>query len=99
MGRPTILTEALREQIEQALAVQTAEDSAGLNRHGEEKVGLHDLRHSLVGLALDAGLTLAEVAALARHANAKVTAQVYALLSESGQTVIAAKLLGAGIAL
>jgi integrase len=78
-------------------ALHTAGDAAGLNREGEEKVGLHDLRHSLVGLALDAGLSLAEVAVLTRHANAKVTAQVYAGLSESGRTGIADKLLTAGV--
>jgi hypothetical protein len=38
-----------------------------------EAVGLHDLRHSYVSLALDSGPTLAEAAVLARHANAGVT--------------------------
>ena len=91
-GKPQSRRNALR-------ALHTAGDKAGLNRPGEEKVGLHDLRHSLVGLALDAGLTLAEVAVLARHANARVTGQVYAGLSESGRAGIAVKLLGAGIGL
>jgi integrase len=89
-GKPQSRRNALR-------ALHAAGDAAGLNPPGEEKVGLHDLRHSLVGLALDAGLSLAEVAVLARHANAKVTGQVYAGLSESGRAGIADKLLDAGI--
>jgi hypothetical protein len=39
----------------------------------------------------DGRLTLAEAAVLARHANAKVTAQVYAGLSESGREGIACR--------
>jgi hypothetical protein len=35
-----------------------------------------DLRHSFVALALDGGTTLAEAAALARHANAGVTGAI-----------------------
>ena len=89
-GRPQSRRNALR-------AVQTAGDAAGLNPEGGEKVGLHDLRHSLVALALDAGLSLAEVAVLTRHANAHVTAQVYAGHSDSGRKGIAAKLAAAGV--
>jgi integrase len=63
---------------------------------GREPVGLHDLRHSFVALALDAGASLAEVAALARHANAKVTAAVYAGLADGGREKAAAKLVEAG---
>jgi integrase len=59
-------------------------------------VGLHDLRHSYVALALAAGASLAEAAALARHANARVTAQVYAGITEHGRETAAAKLVGAG---
>ena len=77
-------------------AVQAAADAAGLNGDGREPVGLHDLRHSFVALALDAGASLAEAAALARHANARVTAQVYAGLTESGREKAAAKLIEAG---
>jgi integrase len=66
------------------------------NNDGRERVGLHDLRHSFVALALDAGLSLAEAAALARHANARVTAQVYAGLVEHGREQAAAKLVEAG---
>jgi integrase len=52
-------------------ALHAAGTSAGLNPEGAEPVGLHDLRHSFVALALDGGLTLAEAAVLARHTNAK----------------------------
>jgi integrase len=90
-GKPQSRRNALR-------AVQAAADAAGLNGDGREPVGLHDLRHSFVALALalDAGASLAEAAALARHANARVTAQVYAGLTESGREKAAAKLIAAG---
>jgi integrase len=88
-GRPQSRRNALR-------AVHAAGDAAGLNGDGRQPVGLHDLRHSFVALALDAGATLAEVAALARHANARVTAQVYAGLVDDGREKAAAKLLEAG---
>jgi integrase len=64
-----------------------------------ESVGLDDLRHSFVALALDSGATLAEAAVLARHANAKVTGQVYAGLSEKAKAQIPAKLVNAGFGL
>jgi integrase len=48
------------------------------NRPGLGHVTAHDLRHSLVANALDAGLTLAEASRLARHASPSVTATVYA---------------------
>lgn len=41
------------------------------------------LGHSYVALALSAGASLAEAAALARHANARVTAEVYAGISRA----------------
>jgi hypothetical protein len=47
-------------------------------------------------MALDAGVTLAEAVLLARHANAKVTAQVYAGLSEKAKAEVAAKLVKKG---
>jgi len=51
----------------------------------------HSYRHRpQVAMALDAGVTLAEAALLARHANAKVTAQVYAGLSEKAKAEVAA---------
>jgi hypothetical protein len=37
-----------------------------------------------VAIALAAGVSMPEAAALARHANARVTAQVYAGLSDEG---------------
>jgi integrase len=67
-----------------------------LNGDGRQPVGLHDLRHSYVALALDAGASLAEVSALARHANAKVTAAVYAGLADGGREKAAAKLVESG---
>jgi integrase len=85
-GRPQSRRSALR-------AVHAAGDAAGLNGEGREPVGLHDLRHSYVVLA--AGATLAETAALARHANARVTAQVYAGLADDGRETAAAKLVAA----
>ena len=88
-GKPQSRRNALR-------AVHAAGDAAGLNGDGREPVGLHDLRHSFVALALAAGLSLAEAAALARHANAGVTAQVYAGLADDGCEAAAAKLVAAG---
>lgn len=88
-GKPQSRRNALR-------AVHAAGDAAGLNGDGHEPVGLHDLRHSYVALALDAGASLAETAALARHANAKVTAAVYAGLADDGRERAAAKLVEAG---
>jgi integrase len=88
-GKPQSRRNALR-------AVYTAGDAAGLNGDGREPVGLHDLRHSFVALALDAGASLAEAASLARHANAKVTATVYAGLTDDGREKAAAKLVEAG---
>jgi integrase len=88
-GKPQSRRNALR-------AVQAAGDAAGLNSAGREPIGLHDLRHSFVALALEAGASLAEAAELARHANARVTAQVYAGLTESGREKAAAKLVEAG---
>jgi integrase len=45
---------------------------------GREPVGAPDLRHSLAHNAFDLKLTLPEVSRLLRHANARVTARVYA---------------------
>jgi integrase len=88
-GKPQSRRNALR-------AVHAAGDAAGLNPKGRERVGLHDLRHSYCALALDAGASLAEVAALARHANAAVTGTVYAGLADDGRAKAAGKLLAAG---
>ena len=70
-GKPQSRRNALR-------ALHGAGDKAGLNGEGLEPVGLHDLRHSLVAIAFEHGLTAPEVAVLARHANANVTLAVYA---------------------
>src|SRR3954454_10516141 len=58
-------------------AVHAAGDAVGLHRHGRERVGVHDLRHSCIAIALASGMTLPEAAALARHASPGVTATVY----------------------
>lgn len=88
-GKPQSRRNALR-------AVHAAGDDVGLNGKGQEPVGLHDLRHSFVALALDSGTTLAEAAVLARHANAGVTGKIYAGVSEKAKAQIAAKLVNAG---
>lgn len=76
-------------------AVHAAAEAAGLNID-RDLVGLHDLRHTLVGLAFEHGLTLPEASVLARHANPRVTAQVYAGLSEKAREGIAEKLTASG---
>lgn len=73
-------------------AVHAAGDGAGLNGEGRERVGVHDLRHSFVAVALAAGLTLPEAAALARHANPRVTATVYAGLTDTARAGLGARL-------
>jgi integrase len=88
-GKPQSRRNALR-------AVHAAGDAAGLNPEGRERVGLHDLRHSFCALALDAGASLPEVAALARHANAATTGTVYAGLADDGREKAAAKLTATG---
>ena len=88
-GKPQSRRNALR-------AVHAAGDAALLNGNDREPIGLHDLRHSYIGLAFAAGVSLAEVAALARHANARVTAQIYAGLTDQGRDTAAAKLLETG---
>src|SRR5262249_12589931 len=76
-------------------AVYAAGDAAGLNGDGRERVGVHDLRHSFVPGALAAGLTLPEAAALARHANPRVTATVYAGLTDTARAGLGGKLTAA----
>jgi integrase len=84
-GRPQSRRNALR-------AVHAAGDAAGLNGDGRQPVGLHDLRHSFVAILLASGLRLPEAAALARHANPRVTAAVYAGLTERSREQLADKL-------
>jgi integrase len=59
-------------------------------------VGLHDLRHSFVAVAFDRGLTAPQVAALARHANPRVTLAMYAGLTDEGREQAVAKLAEGG---
>ena len=77
-GKPQARRNVLR-------AVYVAGDEAGLNGEGRQRVGCHDLRHSFVSIALAAGLTLPEAAALARHASPRVTASVYAGLTDTAR--------------
>jgi integrase len=80
-----------------ARALRKAADKAGLNGEGLEPLGLHDLRHSFVGLALaNPALSVPEVVELARHANAAVTLSVYAGLSGGDRRAAVAKLAAAG---
>lgn len=87
-GRPHGTRNVLR-------AVYAAGDAAKLNGGGRERVGVHDLRHSFVAVALAAGLTLPEAAALARHANPRVTAAVDAGLTDTARAGLGSKLAAA----
>jgi integrase len=73
-------------------AVYTAGDKAGLNPPGAERLGLHDLRHSMIGLALAEGMTPPEAARLARHANPGVTMAMYLGLTDTDRAAVWAKL-------
>jgi integrase len=75
-GRPHHRKNVLR-------AIYRAGDHAGLNTKGGKKVGCHDLRHSCAGLLLSAGVPAPKVAAILRHADARVTLTVYAGAVES----------------
>jgi integrase len=66
-----------------ARAIRAAGDAAGLNPQGVKKVAPHDLRHSCAALLLAAGIPAPKVAAVLRHADARVTLMVYAGLVES----------------
>lgn len=87
-GRPQSRRNALR-------ALHKAGDAAGLNGKGREPVGLHDLRHSFAAAALEQ-LSLPEASVLLRHANARVTATVYAGLTDDARKQAAAKLAKSG---
>ena len=76
-------------------AVHAAGDATALNGDGRERVGVHDLRHSFVAVALASGMTLAEAAVLARHANPHVTATVYAGLADDTRAALGTKLAAA----
>jgi integrase len=77
-------------------AVHLAGDSLGLNGEGLEPVGLHDLRHSFVAVAFEQGLPVPGIAALARHANPKVTLGMYAGLTDEGRGQAIAQLTEGG---
>jgi integrase len=64
-------------------AIRAAGTAAGLNPPGAKKVSPHDLRHSCAGLLLANGVPTPQVAAIMRHADARVTLTVYAGLVES----------------
>jgi integrase len=76
-------------------AVHAAGNTAKLNGDDRPLVGLHDLRHSFVALALASGLTLPEASALARHANPRITAIAYAGLTDQGRVMLGDKLAAA----
>jgi integrase len=73
-------------------AMYAAGDRAGLNGDDIEPVGCHDLRHSCAGLLLAARTPLPKVAAVLRHADTRVTAEVYSGLVESARTELAGDL-------
>jgi integrase len=81
-GRPQDRRDVLR-------AIYKAGDDAGLNPDGVERVGCHDLRHSCAGLLFAAGTPLPKVAAVLRHSDTRVTAEVYAGLVESARADLA----------
>ena len=76
-------------------ALHKAGDATGLNGDEREPVGLHDLRHSFAAAALER-LSLPEASYLLRHASARVTAQVYAGLTDDARQHVTAKLAKTG---
>lgn len=76
-------------------AVQKAADAACLNGEGREPVGLHDLRHSFAAAALER-LSLPEASYLLRHASTRVTAQLYAGLTDDARKRAVGKLAESG---
>jgi integrase len=84
-GKPQSRRNALR-------AVHRAGNEANLNPDDREKVGIHDLRHSFVAIALAHGFTLPEAAVLARHASPRVTATTYAGLTDAARAELSTKL-------
>jgi integrase len=79
-----------------ARLIRAAGDEAGLNPPDLPPVGVHDLRHSFIALALEHGATLPEAAELARHSSPQTTLKVYAGLTKDGRGKAAQKLLDAG---
>ena len=59
-------------------AVTNAGKRAGLQPEGAEPIGVHDLRHSLAGVARELpDMTDADLTRLLRHANEYVTKTIY----------------------
>ena len=87
-GQPQHRKNALR-------AVWRVGKAAGLNPKGAERVGLHDVRHSCAGLLLAAGVSMPKVAAVLRHSNPRITADVYAGLVETGRAELGVDLAAA----
>jgi integrase len=85
-GKPLGRRNALR-------AIHRAGDAVGLNPVGVEKVGLHDLRHSMAAYALER-CTPVETSKLLRHANPQVTMTVYAGMSGDIVETLMSKLGG-----
>jgi integrase len=77
-------------------AINVASVNAGLSPEGTEKVGAHDLRHSLAANAFALGFSPVEVSKLLRHANAQVTMTVYAGLAGDHVEVLGEKLAALG---
>jgi integrase len=76
--------------------VNKASVDTGLVAEGQEKVGVHDFRHSLAANAFALGLAPTEVARLLRHANPGVTLAVYAGISDEAATARGGELAAAG---
>ena len=95
VGRDTLVfCTVTGKALGQRNALRAVQNAAVKARLGH--VTAHDLRHSLVANALDAGLTLAEASRLARHASPAVTASVYADVLEANRESLGAKLAQAG---
>jgi integrase len=77
-------------------AVNAASEKAKLVAEGQERVGVHDLRHSLAANAFGLGLPAPEVARLLRHANTAVTLSTYAGITDQAATALGGKLASAG---
>jgi integrase len=88
-GRPQHRRNALR-------AINVASERAGLVGKDQERVGCHDLRHSLAASAFALGLSPVEVSKLLRHAHPQVTMTVYAGLAGDHVEALTAKLAGFG---
>lgn len=78
-------------------ALQNAADKLGMNTDpltGEalKKVDIHSLRHSFISNGLEDGMTLPEMAQLARHSNPRTTATMYSKVPEAHRRSTAQRL-------